>query len=1213
MNMKETIRRSPVAARLGQILLYCSLFALAATLFAQADRGMITGTISDPGGAVIPSAIINARELETGAQYETRTTMTGNFTLASLVAGTYEVSVTAPGFNRYVEQGVRVQVAQTARLDMVLKVGAATESITVTAAVPMLKTESAEQSHNISREMFDSLPLNFGNGSGGGALRNPLVVTQLLPGAYFQPNTKASAKVNGSRSEEFKIVLDGQDATSPNKEYVFNLTQPSVDAVEEVTIQASNFAAEFGQVIGGLYNFTTRSGANAFHGSVYDYFVNEALNAGQPFTNDGTGRHFVQRNRRQDFGFNVGGPVLLPKLYNGRNRTFFFFNYEFYVDRKNQQNIQTVPTDAYRGGDFSGALTGRRLGTDPAGQPILENTVYDPATNATVNGLVVRIPFPGNKIPSSRFDPVAQKIQAMLPAANVAGSLINNWIAVVPNPKTSWVPSIKIDHNFSARFKLASYYQRFNTHQLSGPDGLPIPLTEVRQQYMSSQTWRMNASYSLRPDLLVALGGGIQRVLHPDSAPEEDWNYPALQQLGLAGSVSGVGFPLISGLSNSSFGGMSLSIGPAHGTMYPTTKPTATASVTWVRNNHTYKFGGDWRIDAFTNRSRGTSNGSFSFASTQTGLPSTEQQPLQGGGVGLAYASFLLGRVSSATVGPVRDPQFRHSSTAFYAQDTWKITRRLTVDYGLRRDYASAPHELWNRWSMFGPTVPNPAAGGLLGGTVYEGYGPGRCNCRFSDTYPYAFGPRLAVAYQILPKTVLRVGWGLVYSHPVVLDFFGGSLNGVGYNTLNFATTTYGEAAVLLKNGLQYNRADLYAATLNPGDRPTPGQTNSPGNLIDRHAGRPGRSTQINISLQREVTPNLVVEAAYVANRGVWLQGRTATGTADDPQLVDFNAMSAARLRAFGLDVANSADQSLLRSTIGSSTAASRGFNKLPYPGFPTTATVAQSLRPYPQFGGLTTKWAPLGNSWYDSLQVKVTKRYSQGLNFTVAFTWQKELGLGIESGSINDIYNRANQKSIQTYSIPVAFVMGFRYEIQKYGGNRLLRNVVGGWYFSGTIRYQSGMPIPVPSAQNNLSSLLFQSTRMNRVPGEPLYLKDLNSHTDPTQDLVLNPKAWSDPAQGQWGYASAFYNDYRGRRRPQEEVALGRTFKLRESVRFQVRGEFFNVFNRNYIGDPSSGNPLQTVTRNSKGELTGGFGYISTTSVAIPPRNAQLTARLEF
>lgn len=220
MEKSNTIPSSHAAARAGKIVLYWLVFALAAALFAQADRGTITGTVSDPAAAVVPGATVTAKELSTAAQYETRTTPTGNFTLGALAAGKYEVSVTAPGFSRYVDPGVLVQVAQTVRLDMILTVGSSTESITVTSAAPMLETEGAEQSHTVTREMFDSLPLNFGNGSGGGALRNPLVPNQLLPGGQYEYDSKASTKMNGSRTEEFRIMLDGQDATDPNREYV---------------------------------------------------------------------------------------------------------------------------------------------------------------------------------------------------------------------------------------------------------------------------------------------------------------------------------------------------------------------------------------------------------------------------------------------------------------------------------------------------------------------------------------------------------------------------------------------------------------------------------------------------------------------------------------------------------------------------------------------------------------------------------------------------------------------------------------------------------------------------------------------------------------------------------------------------------------------------------------------------------------------------------
>ncbi len=243
------------------------------------------------------------------------------------------------------------------------------------------------------------------------------------------------------------------------------------------------------------------------------------------------------------------------------------------------------------------------------------------------------------------------------------------------------------------------------------------------------------------------------------------------------------------------------------------------------------------------------------------------------------------------------------------------------------------------------------------------------------------------------------------------------------------------------------------------------------------------------------------------------------------------------------------------------STAAARGF-RYPYPGFPSSSTVAQSLRPFPQFSGaLTPMWAPLGNSWYDSLQAKVTQRYSRGLDFSAAFTWSRELATGT---GINDVFNRPNQKSIVGSSQPFIFVLGFNYETPRWSSNQIVRNALGNWIFSGIMRYSSGTPIASPGSQNNLNTQILQTTRMNRVAGEPLYLKDLNCHCiDPNKELVLNPKAWADPAAGQWGVSAAFYDDFRAQRRPSEQLGLGRVFRIKERVNFEVRGEWFNVLNR--------------------------------------------------
>jgi hypothetical protein len=521
--------------------------------------------------------------------------------------------------------------------------------------------------------------------------------------------------------------------------------------------------------------------------------------------------------------------------------------------------------------------------------------------------------------------------------------------------------------------------------------------------------------------------------------------------------------------------------------------------------------------------------------------------------------------------------------------------------------------EIHDRVSEFAPGVPNPSAGGLLGATIYQGYGPGRCNCLFANTYPYAIGPRFGLAYQINPKTVLRAGWGITYGQTAIGQAdFGTQLGVGGWNTLSWSNPAYGQPAFQFSNGLSYSLSDLYAVSTDPGIRPSPGQLNAPPTLVDPNAGRPPRMSQWNIALQREITRDLIVEAAYVGNRGVWFVANS---------LVNLNALTPQRLLSLGLDINNAADRTLLTSPMSSAAVTTRGFS-IPYAGFPTGSTLAQALRPYPQFSSLSITEAPLGDEWYDSLQTKLTKRFSHGLQVLSTFTWQKELNdfgqgygnnIGVVTGNINNVFDRKLQKSISTLSEPFVFSVGFSYQLASLGPNRFLRAAIGGWNFGGILRYASGLPIPVPLAQNNLSSLLFQTTYFNRVPSQPLFLKNPNCHCiDPTKDLVLNPAAWSNPDPGQWGTAAAYYNDFRYARRPNEQLSLGRTFRIREGMSFQVRAEFFNVFNRTYMNDLVATNPLQTPTR-SNGVLTGGFGYINPGSLNSQPRNGQLVARFQF
>lgn len=1188
--------------RLSQI---SALFLLAISAFAQSDRGTITGTVADPGGAVVPNAAVIATNPATGGLFKTQTTDTGNFTIVSVPAGTYNVSVESAGFRKFEQLGLRVQVSQTSRLDVELQIGATSDSVTVTGDVALLKTENATVSSTVGREQLNQLPLNFAIGAG--AVRNPLSFLQLTPGASISGwNT---IRVNGAPAGTFKIVFEGQDSSSGLDQRVSDESQPSVEALEEFTLQTSNYSAEFGQAGGGLFNFTARSGTNDFHGSLYDYFAHEKLYAGRPFTNNGTGGLIRPQIRRHDLGASLGGHISIPKLYNGRNRSFFFVNFEMFRDEStNFLGLGTVPTAGYRNGDFSQALTGRNLGTDGLGRAILENTIYDPASNFTnaADGRVYRNVFPGNVIPVSRLDPVALKIQGLIPTPLTSG-LVNNFERRSPYRKIQDIPSIKLDHNINDNSKISLYTSRQRTDKDNGQDGLPDPISARRDQIIRSYTTRINYDLTLSPTVLFHAGVGYQRYNNPDSSPANIMDYDAAGQLGLKGGFA-AGFPRITGLSSAQ-GGMGLDVGPTNRSLYLQDKPNATASLTWIKGNHSYKFGGEWKFENFTNISTGNVAGTFAFASTQTTLPALQGVALPGGGVGFAYASFLLGSVNTASVANPQNPQYRRPAWAGFVQDTWKITRKITLDYGVRYDLQFAPRELHDRTSMFAPGLKNPAADNRLGATLYGGTGPGRCNCDLTDTYKLAFGPRLGVAYKMDNKTVIRAGMALSYAQVTPFGYIGGGQSlGMGFNSLGFSNPNFGEGSVQLRNGLSYNTADLLSAAYDPGIRPQTGQINSPPNLVDRNGGRPPRMWNWSLGVQREITKDLVVEVSYVGNRGAWFK---ADG------LNDFNGVTSERLKGYGLDIKNAADRALLTSTIVSPSVVARGFTK-PYSAFPNTATLAQSLRPYPQFGNLSSIWAPLGNSWYDSLQVKATKRYSRGLDFTVAYTWSKTLStVEDQNGGVvplNDVYNRRNQKTYSSSDQPHIFVTSFNYQTPKLGPNNFVKSVTGGWTFGGILRYSSGFVIRTPTSNNNLGALLFRGTNVNRVSGQPPFLKDPNCHCfDPNKEFILNPAAWSDAAPGEWGTAASYYGDYRTSRRPDEQLSLGRTFPLKEKIAFSIRVEMFNVFNRVYLNNPDSGNFQATQVVNAAGAVVSGFGRVNTASTNLPPRSGQVVARFQF
>jgi len=565
--------------------------------------------------------------------------------------------------------------------------------------------------------------------------------------------------------------------------------------------------------------------------------------------------------------------------------------------------------------------------------------------------------------------------------------------------------------------------------------------------------------------------------------------------------------------------------------------------------------------------------------------------------------------MSSANVAAATAASTSKTQVALYLQDTWKVTRKMTLDYGLRYDYSTYFQEQYGRMATLAPTLANPAVGGQPGAVQYEA----TCNCHFANNYKFAFGPRVGLAYQITSKTVLRAGFGIAYTGTPQYNLAGGvvsATNPFGPNS------DPGRESMTLAGGLPLTSDQIRWPNFSASYFPVNALVGTgPTSVVDQNAGRPGRQYQWSIGLQREIARDLVVEAAYVANRQIWLT---------NGNLVNYNNIGWARLKSVGLDLNNSADLAILNSTISTS-GAGRFQNKVPFPGF--TGTVAQSLRPFPQFnGGLTPLWAPIGSAWYDALQVKATKRFSHGLDFTYSFTWAKELD-NLSSGSY-DVENRPMFKSLSSNSRPFISGLALNYTVPSWSKNKFLSFALKDWQIGSFLQYASALPFAPPAATVTpaLGNVVFKNTLQNRVPGEPLFLQDLNCHCfDPNTTFVLNPKAWVNPGPGQFG-GSSFYNDFRRQRHPIENISFGRLFRIRESLTLNIRAEMNNIFNRAVINDPTAANPAtaQTWLNNStdpNAQTTAGYGFINNAVInqgtfatgGGQPRQGQMVARFQF
>lgn len=1089
-------------------------------LWSQAGGGSASGVVVDPSGAAVANARVEITNTATGVSQVTTSTSAGQFVFPVLPVGTYTLSVAAQGFRKAVVNGVTVALDQTTNANVTLQIGNVQQQVEVSASTAQIQPDTAQQATTITPQVYQSLPLSL-----NGEARSVTGFLFLAPGVNFPVSTPTqqtqtfSTSINGGQAFSSEVIVDGASIQSSNVAGDYRNLQFPVDIVNEFTLVSNNFTADYGRAPGGIVSITTKSGTNALHGTAYEYLRNTALDA----------RGFFQPTtpveHQNEYGFDVGGPVLIPHVYNGKNRTFFFGYWSGFKNRQGALNYTgTTPTQAERNGDFSA----------------YPYPIYDPLTNAPDgSGGTTRTQFPGNIIPTSRINPVALKMNSLLPSPDNS-SLVNNITAGegAYNNTNRW--GVKIDHTITENQRLSGeiFVSRVNYSEPQSGNVYAGALSNTILYTQNDELARLNYTWVIRPNLLNQFTMGFNRNYNPYQPPGTGSNLGTA--LGIPG-IPGQNLPAFSWTGYASVGD-----GDA-GQIVAETSYVYNDFVSWTAGKHTFKFGVDYRRDG--DNTRPNNQSTFGFSPLETSLPDSANRALTGN----AYASFLLGATDSATLNLYpSETGNRFAYFAGYAMDDYKVSRRLTLNLGVRYDLPWTRTEVDNRMSTFNPSVPNPDAGGLLGAYIFAGYGPGRCDCtRFSAVDYSLIQPRFGFAFKADDKTVIRGGYS-------VFDGATGDVleNGIrvnytaGFNISSSAQTPDNglTPAFYIQNGYPHNYGTV--PDLNPGLNVGQGA-----NWLAPEDGKPAFVQNWNFDIQRDLGWRTLLEAAYVGNKA----SRLASG------LVNPNQLNPEYL-SLG---------SLLTDSISSPAAIAAGFTS-PYPGF--SGTVAQALRPYPQYLTISRDNQTAGASSYNALQVKLQHQMKAGLSLLVSYTWSKwltnaESGEGwYDSGPQNN-YDRKAEWSLSSMDVPQSVTISYVYQLPVGKGKAVntsgvLDSVVGGWSLSGISRYQSGYPLGI--TVTDTMPLFNAVQRPNCLVGINQYASYAGSF-DPAVDAYINTAAFSDPGSYSFGNCGRELSSLRGFPFFNEDVALSKHFLFGERVDAQFRFDVFNVFNRVVFSNPDT------------------------------------------
>jgi outer membrane receptor protein involved in Fe transport len=1102
----------------------------------QTAAGSLAGSILDENGAAVPAADLVLTSLVQKTTQQAISSDAGLYVFPSVVPGLYSLTVTKTGFKKVTRPSLEIRIAQRLDLDVRLPVGDVATTVDVTDQAPLLEASTSERGQSFSGKFMSTLPLFTGG------VRNPETFVAYMPGVNSGGGSfgLSEQSISGSGGRSKEILIDGASQTNPESGGVA-FQFPSVEQFGEFKLMTSTYSAEYGRFGGGVEVFVTKSGTNDIHGGSYLNMRRDIWQAAGYNVNRVVGRTpgFRPKERFNEVGGVIGGPVFLPKLYDGRNKTFWFFTMAKDIRPQTfAAVINTIPTVNMKSGNFS--------------QLPQAQIIYDPATTSGSGATATRTPFPGQIIPQNRISRIASKIVPLIPDANAAGTINNyNFINTTQFEDTHW--SLKFDHAFSPNNRISYYMSRQN--QISQNIAtFPGPLGTELDATNRPQNFRINHDYVIRPNVLLHTTYGFTRF-------QQGWDNPQQRGFGsvIGLSVTGVNdaFPRVNftgpdALTN--WGRADGKVG-AGGQMNWTNH--LNAHLSWISGRHEIKVGGDVRrLRTFVNPiDQAGTNGAFTFARAQTANPSALAT------TGHPFASMLLGSPDSATQTalPVPDVQIRYQYYAGFIQDNWKVNSRLTLNLGARYEIPFGFSDANNSVTSFNPRLANPRAGGLPGALEYAGTGPGRSGrTRLYDTDFSNFGPRLGLAYKLSDKTVLRAGWGIYF---VTMGNGGcGCREGFG---ATFAAQSDGLNPAF---GWDIGRVPEPAGFQKP---PFVDPSFANGRAVEYQSGTFGKAPRVynwSVNLQHQLK-SFLIDVAYVGNRG---NGLNST--------VQQNQLPTSRL---GLGA-------LLQLPITHPDVVAAGFRK-PYDAFPNNSSLAQALRPFPQYLDVVGLATGQGLTWYDSMQAKVERRFGSWQMMT-AYTWSKSLSTAHyrqifyqRQPWAQDAYNVDEMKSYSPYDQPHVLNILNSYDLPIGKGhkwlntsNRWLDAAVGGWTIASAQRYFTGSLLLVQAPNTLGNGVLFSQFKKANLTGTAIRTGVDRTTLDPGNPNVrwFNSGAnspFSIPGQYQLGSAAIAYNDFRNPPVFQENLSITKRFKIPvradRTVDLVYRADAFNIFNRTNFG----------------------------------------------